>query len=295
MRQKIFTLSAMAALLFLAVGCTNDDGVQENGKGDSGKNEEAVAIFESKAPTTETSQDVTRTSITHQVSKGATAYWSPGYCIWVEEDDKSINKSAPATRLDGNPIKGDKSQEEKDAMFKLTRGKYTQPGDKIRYTGTGCINGKSPRKVTIAGTQTQDKPNNADHIGRDGDCGVAVAKEDIHRKYNFTLQHKASYLCFMPYIKDAGLANNIFLTKIVVTSNKNNIAGEYGFDDNGLTGPGALKQITLATKGSGKIEGPWNIANDNFSQVDRPGFSIVDYAYGITYSAFQGFLTFINF
>ena len=66
MRQKIFTLSAMAALLFLAVGCTNDDGVQENGKGDSGKNEEAVAIFESKAPTTETSQDVTRTSITQR-------------------------------------------------------------------------------------------------------------------------------------------------------------------------------------------------------------------------------------
>ena len=120
-------------------------------------------------------------------------------------------------------------------MFKLTRGKYTQPG------------------------------------------------------------HKASYLCFMPYIKDAGLANNIFLTKIIVTSNKNNIAGEYGFDDNGLTGPGALKQITLATKGSGKIEVPWNIANDNFYQVDRPGFSIVDYAHGITYSAFQGFLTFINF
>ena len=68
MRQKIFTLSAMAALLFLAVGCTNDDGVQENGKGDSGKNEEAVAIFESKAPTTETSQDVTRTSITRSHS-----------------------------------------------------------------------------------------------------------------------------------------------------------------------------------------------------------------------------------
>ncbi len=110
MRQKIFTLSAMAALLFLAVGCTNDDDVQENGKGDSGKNEEAVVIFESKAPTTETSQDVTRTSITHQVSKGATAYWSPGDCIWVEEDDKSINKSAPATHLDGNPIKATKAK-----------------------------------------------------------------------------------------------------------------------------------------------------------------------------------------
>ena len=159
------------------------------------------------------------------------------------------------------------------------------------YTGANTTNGLD---VNIATQQTQEKPNDTKHFGTSGDCGAAIAHK-VGQQFEFELDHKASYLCFLPRITNATLASNVFLTKIVVTSNKNNIAGEYGFDDNGLTGPGALKQITLATKGSGKIEGPWNIANDNFSQVDRPGFSIVDYAYGITYSAFQGFLTFINF
>ena len=165
--------------------------------------------------------------------------WEKGDHIWVEQIGDNRIKST-ATNINGT---------QEMAQF-LVPGTITNSDCPVYYTG--ALPNDDGYYVTIANTQTQPTPNNSKHFGTSGDCGVAVAKEDIHRKYNFTLQHKASYLCFMPYIKDAGLANNIFLTKIVVTSNKNNIAGEYGFDDNGLTGPGALKQITLFTRGAAK-------------------------------------------
>ena len=97
-----------------------------------------------------------------------------------------------------------------------------------RYaTRDAAITEQPSYNVTIYNRQTQDKPNDADHIGRDGDCGVAVAK-GRNGGYKFKLEHKASYLCFMPRIEDSKLAANVYLTKIVVTSN-NKIAGTYEF------------------------------------------------------------------
>lgn len=216
----------------------------------------------------------------HTYKTGGDFMWEVGDLIWVKKTVTARVKSSTS----------DITKTQPRAKF-MVYGEYKNSTYNVYYTGANTTNGLD---VNIATQQTQEKPNDTKHFGTSGDCGAAIAHK-VGQQFEFELDHKASYLCFLPRITNATLASNVFLTKIVVTSNKNNIAGEYGFDDNGLTGPGALKQITLATKGSGKIEGPWNIANDNFSQVDRPGFSIVDYAYGITYSAFQGFLTFINF
>ena len=64
------------------------------------------------------------------------------------------------------------------------------------------------KQVTILSHQTQTGANNTEHIGPSGDCGVATAtRDDIPPSggdggdsYSFSLQHKAAYLCFLPYI-----------------------------------------------------------------------------------------------
>ena len=109
MKQKIFVLSAIAALLFLATGCANDDSTQENGKEDNGKSGEVVATFESEDSTAETPSSTTRTSLTHQQGRGATAYWTPRDHIFAQDDNGNYRLSHDATRKDGSAIKGDKS------------------------------------------------------------------------------------------------------------------------------------------------------------------------------------------
>ena len=284
MKQKIFVLSAIAALLLLATGCANDDSTQENGKEDNGKSGEVVATFESEDSTAETPSSTTRTSLTHQQGRGATAYWTPRDHIFAQDDNGNYRLSHDATRKDGSAIKGDKSSADRDARFKFMNGTYTKPDRKIRYTGCGN-NGTTAYNVTIYNRQTQDKPNDADHIGRDGDCGVAVSK-GRNGGYKFKLEHKASYLCFMPRIEDSKLAANVYLTKIVVTSN-NKIAGTYEFDDNGLKGTGQYNSITLHTKGTGSVPGPWNPSANSQRYINCPGFPISSNKLDISQSAYM--------
>ena len=102
------------------------------------------------------------------------------------------------------------------------------------------------KSVTIPAIQTQTGANNTEHIGRSGDCGMAVAtiydNGNDNVNYSFTLQHKASYLCFLPYIDNLTSAR---LEKIVVTCSEP-IAGTYQLSNSGLySGTHTSKTITL--------------------------------------------------
>ena len=97
------------------------------------------------------------------------------------------------------------------------------------------------KSVTILSQQVQNGADNSDHIGRSGDCGIAMAGKNGDT-YDFTLQHKASYLCFLPYID---YLPSVKVTKIVLDCN-NGIAGEYNLSPSGLYNPTSTsQQITL--------------------------------------------------
>ena len=121
----------------------------------------------------------------------------------------------------------------------------------LRYTGNG--NTQSD-KVTIKAFQTQQTPNDASHIGTDGDCGTAKATRNGGR-YTFKLDHKAAYLTFTPYYSKDELDNSVTVKSIKVTANEN-LAGTFDFNDNGLqttsvTAPS--KSVTLALTGAFNI------------------------------------------
>ena len=155
----------------------------------------------------------------------------------------------------------------------MVYGEYKNPTYNVYYTGANTTNGLD---VNIATQQTQEKPNDTKHFGTSGDCGAAITHK-VGNQFEFELKHKASYLCFLPRITNAALASNVFLTKIVVKSN-HNIAGKYGLYLDGLKGEGNAKEITLTTKGSGQVPGPWDTGSTkNQTSVTAPGFPISSY------------------
>ena len=179
----------------------------------------------------------TRTSMNREDIGGQGVFlWEPNDVIYVEDDDNklrkslnTINESAPRTTF-------------------LVDGSYTTKGQyDVYYCGTNS--GAGAKKVVIASDQTQVAFNNTKHFGAVGDCGVAkAAKTTVSGKsgYRFDLEHKASYLCFLPYMAIKVQRANFRIQRIEITSD-NNIAGTYDLTQSGLsnTGTNESKTITL--------------------------------------------------
>ena len=186
----------------------------------------------------------TRTSMNRQDIGGKGVFlWEPNDVIYVVDDNNklrkslnTINESAPRTTfwVDGSYT---------------TKNQYD-----VYYCGTNS--GAAEKKVVIADNQTQSEFNNTKHFGAVGDCGVATATKTTaagKSGYRFDLQHKASYLCFLPYIPSQQDRANLRIKRIEITSNANNISGTYDLDQTGLSGTGNSKTITLnvGTDGNG--------------------------------------------
>ncbi len=169
--------------------------------------------------------------------------WEPNDVIYVEDDNnklcKSLNtitESAPRTTF-------------------LVNGSYSTKGQyDVYYCGTNS--GAGVKKVVIASNQTQVAFNNTKHFGAVGDCGVAKATKTTaagKSGYRFDLEHKVSYLCFLPYMASQEDRANFKIKHIEITSKADNISGTYDLGQTGLSGTGNSKTITLnvGTDGNG--------------------------------------------
>ena len=188
----------------------------------------------------------TRTSMNRDKIGGEGVFlWEPKDVIYVKDDkDKlcksqnEITKSAPRTTF-------------------LVNGTYTTKGQyEVYYYGTNT--GAGAKKVVIASDQTQSEFNNTKHFGAVGDCGVATATKTTAAGtsgYRFDLEHKASYLCFLPYMASQQDRANFKIRRIEITSKADNISGTYDLTQDGLsaTGTNESKTITLnvGTDGNG--------------------------------------------
>lgn len=231
-------MPAMAALLgmaaLLAASCASDDTAQADKK-DGGETPAAATVF---SGVTQPDGPGTRTSIfDHTQGGGARVNWSATDKIWVKDDGGTWRQSTAATF----PTATNKSY----ARFALD-GTYTGTTHAVLYTNTSVT---GTPQVEIKSAQTQTAPNNFDHAGESGDCGIATANGSASG-YKFTLDHKASYLCLIPRSSNA-YVNRSKLIKIEITG-EDNIAGTYNIAADGtLTlASGGSKTITLIT-GSG--------------------------------------------
>ena len=195
----------------------------------------------------------TRTSMNRSDINGDGAFfWESNDVIYVEDDGDKLYKSQ-------NTITETKAR----ADF-LVLGSYT---NKIQYDVYYCGEnpGAAERKVVIANNQTQSDFNNTKHFGAVGDCGVAKAVKNTEQGksgFKFDLQHKASYLCFLPYLTTKEKRDAYKIKSIEITSD-NNICGTYDLTQNGLTGDGNAKTITLHAGSNGLL-----LANKNVETAD---------------------------
>ena len=222
------------AALLLTASCTNDDTLQE-GKQKKTDTPTGSTVF------TGTSQPeaTTRTAIlNHTKGAGASVNWCSTDKIWVKDDAGTWQQSATATIPSAT--------NQSFATFALS-GTYTGASHDIIYTNK-AVTGSQPQ-VEIKATQTQSAPNNFDHAGESGDCGMATGVK-LGSGYNFSLNHKASYLCLIPRTNNEYVKRSK-LIKVEIMSD-DDIAGTYDIAANGaLTlASGGSKTITVTT-GSG--------------------------------------------
>ena len=230
------------AALLLTASCANDDTVQE------GKQKQTDIPTGSTVFTGTSQPDVTtRTAIlNHTKGTGASVNWSSSDRIWVKDDAGTWQQSATATI----PSAANQSF----ATFALS-GTYTGASHDIIYTNK-AVTGSQPQ-VEIKAAQMQSAPNNFNHAGESGDCGIATGVK-LGNGYNFSLNHMASYLCLIPRTNNEYVKRST-LIKVEIMSD-DEIAGTYNMAADGtLTlASGGSKTITVTTN--------WGFAINNATE-----------------------------
>ena len=252
MKTKSFiSFAVCVAVSVLMCSCSNEESADSNSNGQLTAftggivTEAPMERMQLSSPeiSTEVPGFFTRTSMNRNAIGGQGAFlWEPKDVIYVEDDNGKLYKSQ-------NTI----TETAPRATF-LVDGSYTAKGQyDVYYCGTNS--GAGEKKVFIAYNQTQVAFNNTKHFGAAGDCGVATAtKNTVAGKsgYRFDLEHKASYLCFLPYMAIKVQRANFRIKRIQITSD-NDIAGVYDLTQAGLSGAGNSKTITLHVGNDGLL------------------------------------------
>jgi len=221
------------ALLF-AASCANDNVAQ-----DEKQNKDNIPAGATLFTGTSQPEVKVRTAIlNHTKGAGASVNWSSTDKIWVKDDGGNWQQSGTVTI----PSAANKAE----GVFALS-GTYTGASHDVLYTNM-AVTGTQPQ-VEIKTTQTQSAPNNFDHAGESGDCGIATGSKS-GSDYTFNLNHKASYLCFIPRTNNEYVKRSKLIRVEIMSDD--DIAGTYDIAaDGSLTlASGGSKTITVTT-GSG--------------------------------------------
>ena len=243
--KKWIKASMLLMAAALLVACANEDVAQDKKKENETEAPKGGVIFAANGPKTsakrlsidgeeEFAGAKTRTNIKYTPGNGAEAYWTSDDFIWVKKQDGTWAKSTAIELHDGGA----------SAEFTLPGNKTDYAdGCEVRYTGTKAYYGGTlnANAVSIPKEQSRTRANDFSQAGEWGDCGSGVARSTGNpRKFNFTLEHKPAYLCFLPRAPKAG-SGVLFLRNIKITVTKNyDDPGSYmsdycGFDGENIT------------------------------------------------------------
>ena len=239
--MKVKTIIKTGQLFMMAVllaACANEDIAQDKKKENGTEAPKGGVVFATNdtkisakrrfIDEDEFAGAKTRTNIKHTVGQGADAVWTSDDFIWVKKQDGTWAKSTAITLHDGGA----------SAEFSLPGSKSDYAdGCEVRYTGNSLTSYGSPAASGSVGfpkEQSRTAPNDFSKAGDWGDCGSGIARNTGNPdKFNFTLTHKSSYLCFLPRCENAALAPNIRLKGIKITSTSNQIFFSYIHDFDG--------------------------------------------------------------
>ena len=233
--MKTLIKASMVTGIGLLMACTSENAQQQ---GDTQRDgEHIVATFTGQHSD---AMGKTRTIATHTKGDVAHVSWIPIDRIWVKATNGVFYQSGPAdTRTP--------SLEGPRAYFSLTAGEYGF-NPVVHYTGAST----SYDRVNILSQQSGGAGSFA-QLSNYGDCGSATAVGG-GGDYEFTLNHKASYLCLYPRFENVATNPNVRLTKITISSTGAPLAGTFDFAD------GKIKDKPALANGSTTITA--NVQND---------------------------------
>lgn len=209
---NVLTLFA-CAFLVLWTGCASEMGDNDKDKAHPTQ-PETFTTFAAQAMVP------TRTTLSHTIGNGADVFWEAGDNIWIDNSGTFV--SSVSSNITGRMA---------HAQFSMP-GTLTASSYNVYYTGKAST---MANRVTIKATQSQTSPNDFAHLGVSGDCGIASANINPMNtnEYIFQLEHKAAYLCLMPFTSNP-LARNFKLKSITIKA-ENDIAGDYALTTAGLS------------------------------------------------------------
>ena len=275
MKTNILSLLAIAGL-FTFAGCANDDTTNNNNEQEPGTEGLTSFVEEDQA---------TRTTGEYDGS-GLNFFWTAGDRLWVntgtatspvltQDSQNNINST-----LVNNPTNPSAVKRVDKAKFYFA-GTFTASSYPVRYTGK---NGAKD-KVTIKAAQSQTVPNDASHIGEDGDFGVATATKPVGSgKYHFTLDHKAAYITFMPYTTQSVIASATVQKIRVFTGNTSDaLTGTFDLADDGtLSNPATTSNSVELTVPDFSLPNAFSYTANGATMVVNPGtYSNVSIEYTI--------------
>ena len=283
----LFSLSLSGLLL----GSCSEDAV--TGGDDPTPKPTEVTKFTSGSPSPDHIFGPLRTAMDY----GGSHYWTEGDHIWVKSGNL-FYKDVDNTILGVQAV----------ADFSIP-GTLTDNTYEVFYVGQNSPQASSATantlKVTIAATQHQPIPNNGEHFGRSGDCGIATATKvtsgssSVNNEYSFKLNHRASYLIFAPKDPNIETAGNAKLKKIKVESNHAR-CGTYDFTTGHLTdGTSTGNTITLevgdefdGVKGQDfPIPATQDVRTNGAFMVIRPGTHALTITYTVEYYGIEQDIT----
>ena len=264
MKTNILSLLAIAGLLTFA-GCASDDTANKDNDQEPGT--EGLTSFVEE-------DNSTRTTAEYDGS-GLNFYWTEGDRLWVNTGTALApaltqdSKNNISNLLVPNPTTPIGVKRAAKASFAFA-GTYTASSYPVRYTGKGNADGN---KVKIKAAQSQTIPNDASHIGEDGDFGVALAQKQSDNKYHFILDHKAAYVTFMPYTTQSWGPNAVIQKIRVYTGNTADaLAGTFDLADDGtLSNAAGTSNSVELTVPDFSIPGAFSHTANGATMVVNPG------------------------
>ena len=235
MKTNILSLFVLASLLFAA--CATDN--VEPGKQKQGQEIDTAGMtsfsVNNEAPPIDLTNPVTPATRTagEYTGTGIKFYWTAADRLGVVGRLDPVTQEKVFYENRESDIQAQLHASGKDRTPRATfwfDGDYTAPQYPMRYVG----NWDYPMfyNVLIENKQKQTKPNDAAELGKYGDCGTGTAYRQADGHYTFMIDHKASYITFLPYTLQKGVAK-AKIAQIKVTADKA-VCGKFDFDDDGI-------------------------------------------------------------
>ena len=232
-KASILSLLALAAVLFTA--CATDDAETDRQNPKQKPDTAGLTAFSvnNEALPADPTSPTTRV-VGEYTGTGIKFYWNGAEVVGVgSEVDRDTHepKFFGADRSDiRDQLKASGKDRTSRATFWFRVGELTASQYPMRYVG----NWEYPvlYRTKIESKQEQTKPNDAPNLSQYGDCGTGTAYRQADGNYTFMIDHKASYITFLPYTSQKGVARSK-IEQIKVTADKA-VCGIFKFDDNGI-------------------------------------------------------------